>query len=84
MKIDTLISEYDISRLDIIKIDTEGCETKILEGAKNTLDKFSPLIYAEVHYHHDLLKVVADQGYTIKKDIQKVSGTTNPIIILEK
>lgn len=84
MKIDTLVSEYDISQVDIIKIDTEGGEPKILEGAKKTLDEFSPLIYAEVHYNHDLHKIVAGQGYKIKKHVISVTGCTNPIIILEK
>lgn len=36
-----------LSSLDLIKIDVEGMETKVLEGAKGILEKFKPMLYLE-------------------------------------
>jgi len=47
-KLDTYIHENDISALDVIKIDVEGAEIKVLTGAVETLEKFSPIILMEV------------------------------------
>ncbi len=43
--IDSLIDEP----VKLIKIDTEGCELKILQGATNLIKKHSPVIIAEVN-----------------------------------
>jgi len=34
---------------DIIKIDTEGSELKVLRGIKDTLSKHHPIIFLEIH-----------------------------------
>ena len=44
--------EFDI---DTIKIDVEGYEHKVLMGAKETLKKYKPLMFLEIHQH--LLKL---------------------------
>ena len=41
------IDSLDLSRCDVIKIDAEGMEHVVIKGAINTLEKFTPLIYAE-------------------------------------
>jgi len=46
--VDHLIDTYSIVPT-IIKIDTEGAEVEILEGAKETLKRFRPLVILEVH-----------------------------------
>jgi len=63
--IDSLNIENDI---DIIKIDTQGSEYEILEGAKNLLKKCMPLIFLETW------------TYPFYKDIKK---TSEIIIYLE-
>ena len=58
--------EFDI---DTIKIDVEGYEYKVLMGAKETLKKYKPLMFLEIHQH--LLKLYnADiiDVYAILKD----------------
>lgn len=40
---------YDIISPDILKIDTEGMEVKVLRGLSNTIKEFHPVIFLEVH-----------------------------------
>ena len=39
----------NLQRLDLIRLDCEGYEYNVLEGFKNTIDKFKPLILFECH-----------------------------------
>jgi len=41
--------------LDTLKIDVEGYEARVLEGAEKTINKYSPLLFLEIHGH--LLKL---------------------------
>jgi len=58
IKIDTFVSEKNISRIDIIKIDVEGNELNVLEGAKESIKKFKPIIFCEINP-----KLNSDAGY---------------------
>lgn len=60
---------------DLIKIDAEGSEIFILEGAKNILKKYKPDIFLSVHKKHfkalnlsekNLFKIIKKIGYKIK------------------
>jgi FkbM family methyltransferase len=46
MRLDTLMKQLDIGNIDFAKIDVEGAELKVLEGAPNTL-KFGPDLIIE-------------------------------------
>ena len=48
MKLDSLIKERNIERLDFIKLDVDGFEGKILMGAQETFTKFKPILIAEI------------------------------------
>ena len=50
MTVDGFVEEHHIPRVDFIKIDTEGYEAKILEGARQTISKFKPVV-AMSAYH---------------------------------
>lgn len=43
----TSIDLLSIARPDVIKIDVEGHEMRVLEGARRTLKKFRPVLYVE-------------------------------------
>ena len=42
------IDSLNLDRVDFIKIDVEGMEKAVLEGAKNTIEKLKPIIFVEV------------------------------------
>ncbi|MDR2409558.1 MAG: FkbM family methyltransferase, partial [Bacteroidales bacterium] len=46
---DEIISSLNINQLDLIKIDTDGYDGKILKGSEKTIKKFMPLIIFEWH-----------------------------------
>lgn len=43
------LDSFEIDNPTLIKIDVEGSELKVLEGAKETLIKFSPVLVIEIH-----------------------------------
>ncbi len=45
--LDKFVEENNIEKIDCIKMDVEGFETRIFEGAKNTIEKFHPYIVSE-------------------------------------
>lgn len=55
-KIDNIVSECD--RVDFIKMDIEGAELNALEGAKNTIEQYHPVLAVCVyHKKEDLLTI---------------------------
>jgi len=42
------LDDYELDKVDFIKIDTEGSEFAVLEGAKETIRIFKPIIVIEV------------------------------------
>jgi len=48
-KLDSFLDELSIKSLDLIRMDVEGYEFNILEGMKNSIKKFKPMIQMEVH-----------------------------------
>ena len=60
--------------LDTLKIDVEGYEHKVLKGAKETILKYNPLLFLEIHGHllnlynatiMDVYGILQDYKYTI-------------------
>ena len=49
--IDNYCKDNDIDCIDILKIDTEGSEIEVLEGAKNMLNKIERLYYVKFLSH---------------------------------
>jgi FkbM family methyltransferase len=47
-RLDDLVAEEQLSRIDLLKIDVEGAETAVLEGAHDVLCQRRPLILMEV------------------------------------
>ena len=60
-KIDDVISDLKINRIDIIKIDTDGYELEVLKGAKNAIQKFRPTLIVEVN------EALATRGVSIQE-----------------
>jgi len=47
--IDDLAAEHGWTRLDLLKVDAEGCETAVIAGAANTLERFKPVLLMELN-----------------------------------
>ena len=47
--LDDVVEEIKPTKIDVIKIDVEGFEMKVLTGAKNTLLKFKPKLFLETN-----------------------------------
>ena len=46
--LDAFAAEVGLPRLDLIKIDVEGWEMRVLEGGSDTIRRFRPVIYLEL------------------------------------
>ena len=45
--LDEFVEQEKIDKIDVLKMDVEGFETEVIEGAKNTIEKFSPDVITE-------------------------------------
>ncbi|MBI2058296.1 MAG: FkbM family methyltransferase [Nitrospirae bacterium] len=70
--LDSFVSERGMDRLDFIKIDVDGGEADVLEGAAQVLSRFRPRLYIEVSRYRNNLERVWDAltglGYGIRDD----------------
>jgi len=48
MALDDYADEADLRRVDVLKIDVEGGELEVIQGARHVLQKFRPLILLEL------------------------------------
>jgi FkbM family methyltransferase len=73
IRLDDFLDEHPLPRLDMIKIDVEGAEVRVLRGACRTLARFRPLLVFEVcpawlrrldSSAAELLATVEGLGYT--------------------
>jgi FkbM family methyltransferase len=56
----------DVDRLKLVKIDVEGMESQVLQGARRTLTRFKPLLYVENAFADkspELVAVLQELGY---------------------
>lgn len=61
--IDDIVDKLWITKLDLIKSDTEGNDYKIIEGGMKTIEKFRPFIFIEENHRQSWLKGLYDMGY---------------------
>jgi FkbM family methyltransferase len=62
--VDLLVNELGLERLDFIKIDTEGSELAVLEGASTTIGRFAPVLAVELNPF-----CLWKQGRTLPQDL---------------
>ncbi|MBM3228373.1 FkbM family methyltransferase, partial [Candidatus Pacearchaeota archaeon] len=69
-KLDDILKELKIKRVDLIKIDVEGAEADVLKGTEKTLKKYHPKIIFEAwnkEYLEKCKKILDKFGYKIKQ-----------------
>ncbi len=65
MRLDDVVREQGIKRVDMIKIDVEGAEVMALRGGRETIERFHPLILSE--YQNGSLQLA---GSSIQEYVQ--------------
>jgi len=48
-RLDSIVDEFEIERVDFLKIDVEGAELKVLSGARQTLERHRPIVLFEAN-----------------------------------
>lgn len=88
--VDSLVAELGIQRVDLIKIDVEGAELEVLEGARATLAKYRPIVILEFNSYtyvqvreivprHALRKI-----FTIFDEIYYFKNRTGALVRLDR
>jgi FkbM family methyltransferase len=73
-KLDSLIEETGLKDLNLLKIDTEGSELRVLRGAISTIRRFRPKMIIEVHSSELREKVI---GFLLSEGYQVVHERVN-------
>jgi hypothetical protein len=68
MTSDSFCKEYNVERVDFIKIDTEGSEREILKGAKETIRRFKPRMAIAAYHLPDDKKMIPELVVSIRDD----------------
>jgi len=72
-KLDSFMEQIDLDKLDLIRMDVDGYEYKILDGMIQTLKKFKPTIIIETH--------LANMGLSnTKKFLQKLNDLSYEVV----
>ena len=53
--VDAFVTAPGIGRLDLVKIDTEGAEDRVVKGGVKTIGQFLPTLYLETPLHQPWL-----------------------------
>jgi FkbM family methyltransferase len=67
--VDSMIAAGEIAPPDLLKIDVEGAEAMVLEGARDTLARHHPRIFAEIHSPQLLAQcthLLQGEGYAVE------------------
>ncbi|MFW2831522.1 FkbM family methyltransferase [Sphingomonas sp. ID0503] len=69
------IDSFDIPKVDFIKIDVEGGQIDVLEGAKETLGRCKPLVWVEMRAPYGEVEPgtakLESLGYTLKRQMTR-------------
>lgn len=68
--IDSIVAASEAPAPSLVKIDVEGAEAMVLEGARNTLRRHRPAIFAEIHCESlvgECRKLLEAEGYRIER-----------------
>jgi FkbM family methyltransferase len=71
LPLDDLVAEFALRRVDLVKIDVEGAELEVLEGARRVLSEFRPSLFVECHrILSDVVGWLQAHGYAVHREKQ--------------
>jgi len=72
------LRELKLNKIDLVKIDAEGAEVEILEGMKETIERYKPILIVEVFQRNleKTLKLVRKYKYNV---IKRIYESTYPL-----
>ena len=91
ISVDNYVRDHNLDRVDLIKIDTDGHEYEVLNGALETINKLKPLIIFEIgqymvlernlsfQQYYQLFEEAGYKLYTVKKHQVQLSNYKNYI-----
>ena len=65
---------FELDNISLIKIDAEGSEAKVLEGAEETINKCKPIILIEIWKSKKRINVIKELCKNNNEDLTKISG----------
>ncbi len=77
ISIDELVATYLLPRVDLIKLDVEGAESAVLEGAQQTIQRFRPKLQISAYHRRDDLTQLALQIDALVPGYQMYMGHHN-------
>jgi FkbM family methyltransferase len=76
------VDSLSLARCDLIKVDTEGFEDRVILGARHTLDRLHPTLYIEVHDREKLQRLqsrLKPLGYSLILHHTRFFRASNPM-----
>ncbi|MCP4658507.1 MAG: FkbM family methyltransferase [bacterium] len=70
LRIDEIVDELALERIDFIKMDIEGAERHALAGAKQTLVRFKPRLALCIYHEFDDPEVISEIALDARSDYQ--------------
>lgn len=79
-KLDDVLKEFDMKRVDSVKIDVEGAEVEVLQGMEATIKRYKPKIVVEVYFRfpQNEKKIVE---YAKKHNYHATKATDNYLLL---
>jgi len=79
MKMDTIVKLLKIRKLDLIKIDVEGAELKVLKGCKRLINEFKPIFSIDVNHYDGEFEEVQALMREFNYEIRPLFGETGKL-----
>ena len=71
-RLDSIVEDLGLKRVDVIKIDAEGAEVQVLKGGAKTIMRFKPFIVVEVRNHNiDQFRQIMKIGVFLRKSCRR-------------
>jgi FkbM family methyltransferase len=68
--LDSIVGELNLKTLKLVKMDVEGAESLVLEGATETLQRLRPFVVVDLHTPEQdvrVAKLLTTHGYTLER-----------------